>query len=210
MKKTITALLILFMVSTMGAGTKVSAKSNPVSFSKKYITVNVKKSTNMKSLLKNSKKYTVSWKSSNTKVAYINKKGVLTAKKKGTCVVRAYIKQTKKTLKCTVKVTQPKTTKKLSGKYKTIRVKTVAYCSCRSCSGGYGTNTASGRRAVAGRTIAVDPRVIPLGSKVVIDGHTYVAEDTGVRGKVIDIYMSSHKKTCAYGARYKTVKVYYK
>ncbi|MDO5292435.1 MAG: 3D domain-containing protein [bacterium] len=209
MKKTITAFLILLMVSTMGAGTKADAKSKPVSFSKKNITVNVKKSTNMKTLLKNCSKYTVTWKSSNTKVAYINKKGVLTAKKKGTSVVSAYIKQTKKTLKCTVKVTQPKTTK-VSGKYKTIRVKTVAYCSCRSCSGGYGTNTASGRKAVAGRTIAVDPKVIPLGSKVVIDGHTYIAEDTGVRGKVIDIYMSSHKKTCSYGARYKTVKVYYK
>lgn len=31
----------------------------------------------------------------------------------------------------------------------------------------------------AGRTIAVDPRVIPLGSKVRMNGREYVAEDTG-------------------------------
>ncbi|MFR1857426.1 3D domain-containing protein [[Clostridium] innocuum] len=41
--------------------------------------------------------------------------------------------------------------------------------------------------------MAVDPDVIPLGSKVLIDGHVYVAEDVGgaVKGNVIDIYSSS-------------------
>ncbi|MFR5613204.1 MAG: 3D domain-containing protein [[Clostridium] innocuum] len=48
-------------------------------------------------------------------------------------------------------------------------------------------------KAIEGHTIAVDPDVIPLGSKVLIDGHVYVAEDVGgaVKGNVIDIYSSS-------------------
>lgn len=38
--------------------------------------------------------------------------------------------------------------------------------------------------------MAVDPDVIPLGSRIMIDGHEYIAEDVGgaVKGNVIDIY----------------------
>ncbi len=203
MKKIISILLTLMMV-ILGCGattTTVSAKSASVSFSKKYINVTVGKTSNLKSLIKNNKKYTITWKSSNKSIATVNKNGVVKVKKKGTCTISAYVKQKKQTIKIKVYGKE---------KYRTLRVKTVAYCSCRSCSGGYGTQTASGRKAKAGRTIAVDRKVIPLGSKVVIDGHTYIAEDTGVKGNVIDIYMSSHKKTIQYGARYKTVKIYYK
>jgi 3D (Asp-Asp-Asp) domain-containing protein len=50
--------------------------------------------------------------------------------------------------------------------------------------------TATMVRPQVGRTIAVDPAIIPYGSKVIVDGHTYVAEDTGgdIRGNRIDIY----------------------
>jgi 3D (Asp-Asp-Asp) domain-containing protein len=53
--------------------------------------------------------------------------------------------------------------------------------------------TATMVRPQVGRTIAVDPDIIPYGSKVIVDGHTYVAEDTGgdIRGNRIDIYMGS-------------------
>ena len=63
--------------------------------------------------------------------------------------------------------------------------KITAYCGCRSCSGKWGNRTASGRRAKQGRTISVDRRKIKLGTKVRINGKTYVAEDIGggVRGK---------------------------
>lgn len=48
-------------------------------------------------------------------------------------------------------------------------------------------------KAIEGHIIAVDPNVIPLGSKVLIDGHEYIAEDIGgaVKGEVIDIYSSA-------------------
>lgn len=73
----------------------------------------------------------------------------------------------------------------------------TAYCSCRKCCGRWsGGPTASGAMPQAGRTIAVDKRVIPLGTKVYIEGYgEFVAEDTGsaVRGNRIDIYMDSHQ-----------------
>ena len=52
--------------------------------------------------------------------------------------------------------------------------------------------TATGTKVQAGRTIAVDPRVIPYGTRVYIEGIGYrVAEDCGgaVKGKHIDLYV---------------------
>ena len=51
--------------------------------------------------------------------------------------------------------------------------------------------TATGTVPSRGRTIAVDPRQIPYGSRVYINGTgPYIAEDTGgaIRGKRLDIY----------------------
>ncbi|OCN03562.1 hypothetical protein A4S06_05220 [Erysipelotrichaceae bacterium MTC7] len=57
----------------------------------------------------------------------------------------------------------------------------------------YGHATSTGAYATEGTTIAVDPTVIPYGTEVVIDGHTYVAQDCGgaVKGNVIDIFVES-------------------
>ena len=90
------------------------------------------------------------------------------------------------------------------GKYKL-----TAYCGCKSCSGKWGTRTASGRKAKQGRTIAVDRRKIKLGTKVQINGKTYVAEDVGggVKGNHIDVFFSSHKQTMKFGKK-TGVKVY--
>ncbi|KIR02345.1 hypothetical protein P261_01160 [Lachnospiraceae bacterium TWA4] len=85
--------------------------------------------------------------------------------------------------------------------------KITFYCPCRRCSGRWGTRTASGRRARAGRTVAVDRRYIKLGTKLRIDGKWYVAEDTGVRGKHIDIYVSKHSHIPRYGKKYRKIYV---
>lgn len=54
-----------------------------------------------------------------------------------------------------------------------------------------GRSTSTGAIATEGRTIAVDPSVIPYGTEVLINGHVYVAEDCGgaVKGNVIDIFV---------------------
>ena len=86
----------------------------------------------------------------------------------------------------------------------------TAYCSCKKCCGEWsGGPTASGVMPQAGRTISVDPSVIPLGSQVEIDGHIYTAEDTGgaIKGRKIDMYFSSHEEALNYGVQYKNVNI---
>lgn len=54
--------------------------------------------------------------------------------------------------------------------------------------------TATMTRPEVGRTVAVDPRVLPLGSRVWLTGlGWHIAEDTGgaVRGNIIDRYVGS-------------------
>lgn len=86
----------------------------------------------------------------------------------------------------------------------------TAYCSGTCCSSGTGI-TASGNPAVEGKTIGVDPDIIPLGSKVKIvfaDGteHVYRADDTGsaINGNIIDLYMGTaesggHERALQFG-----------
>ena len=95
------------------------------------------------------------------------------------------------------------TTKKYLGKYKITH-----YCACRRCCGKTDGITASGTKAKAGRTIGVDPNVIPYGSKVKIGKKIYVAEDTGsaIKGKKqIDIFCNSHSEALRKGIKYQKV-----
>ena len=70
---------------------------------------------------------------------------------------------------------------------------------------GTGTGiTATGTKVTAGRTIAVDPSVIPYGTKVYIEGYGWrTAEDRGgsVGGKHIDIAVSSHSTALSMGTK---------
>jgi len=76
------------------------------------------------------------------------------------------------------------------------------YCPCEKCCGKYADGiTATGTTAAEGRTIAVDPKVIPLGSEVRINGHTYIAEDTGVHGHTIDVFVSDHQEALRLGVQ---------
>ncbi len=85
--------------------------------------------------------------------------------------------------------------------------KTTGYCPCDSCSGGWGRLTSTGAVATAGHTIAVDPNVIPYGTKVMINGVVYTAEDRGggVKGNHIDIFYNTHGETRAQGTQYAEV-----
>lgn len=70
------------------------------------------------------------------------------------------------------------------------------YCPCYACCGKTDGITFTGTQATEGRTVAVDPDVIPLGSTVVIDGQEYIAEDIGgaIKGNRIDRYMDNHQE----------------
>ena len=85
-------------------------------------------------------------------------------------------------------------------------------CGCYECSEQYGTQTSTGVTAESGRTIAVDPEVIPYGSKVEINGHIYTAEDCGgaINGYDIDIFMDDHEATDDFGSQYIKCTVYNK
>lgn len=59
-------------------------------------------------------------------------------------------------------------------------------------------------------TIAVDPNVIPLGSKVYVESYGYaIASDTGgaIKGNKIDLYMNSEAECYAFGRRTVTVSI---
>lgn len=87
------------------------------------------------------------------------------------------------------------------------RFKLTAYCPCYECSEGWGRMTSSGRTAQPNHTIATDPRVIPEGTRVIINGEVYVAEDQGggVKGNHIDIFFESHAVTEDFGVQYAEV-----
>lgn len=96
----------------------------------------------------------------------------------------------------------------MSEKYETMESNhlgtftTTAYCKCTTCCGIWSDSlTKSGTTPQEGRTIAVDPNVIPLGTEVLIDGKVYIAEDTGsaIKGNKIDIYLDSHQDAQNYG-----------
>ncbi len=83
----------------------------------------------------------------------------------------------------------------------TMTVVATAYCPCVKCCGKSDGITASGVKARENRTIAVDKRIIPLGTSVIINGKEYIAEDTGgaIRGNKIDIYFDSHEQALEWG-----------
>ena len=64
--------------------------------------------------------------------------------------------------------------------------------------------TATGKDPKPGRTIAVDPKVIPYGSKVFIPSLGWrIAEDTGgaIKGNRIDILMDNEERALQFGRR---------
>ncbi len=70
-----------------------------------------------------------------------------------------------------------------------------------------GNQTATGTWPKVG-TIAVDPRVIPLGTRVYVVGYGYaVAEDTGgaIKGNIIDLFMETENQCINWGRRNVTV-----
>lgn len=86
--------------------------------------------------------------------------------------------------------------------------KITHYCPCSICCGPWANGvTSTGVTATTNRTIAVDPTQIPYGSKVVINGQVYVAEDCGgaIKKNCIDIYVATHEEGEEKGVYYTDV-----
>ena len=93
---------------------------------------------------------------------------------------------------------------------KEFYVTATAYTAyCNGCSG----VTATGINLKANpnlKVIAVDPSVIPLGSKVWVEGYGYaVAGDTGgaIKGNKIDLFMPSKSQAYDFGRKKVRIKV---
>ena len=70
--------------------------------------------------------------------------------------------------------------------------------------------TSTGTKPTEGRTIAVDPKIIPYGTKVYIPqfDRVFIAEDCGsaIKGNRIDIYMDDYDRCMDWG--FKTIDIY--
>lgn len=79
------------------------------------------------------------------------------------------------------------------------------YCPCEKCVGKKKiVRTASGTKPKANYTIAVDTRIIPLGSILYIEGFGYfIAQDTGsaIKGNRIDVFVDSHQQALKLGRK---------
>lgn len=81
----------------------------------------------------------------------------------------------------------------------------TGYCGCRECCGDYALNRpggivkgAAGVELIEGISVAAP---LPLGTKIVINGHTYIVQDRISKkivdkygGKIIDIYKTDHEE----------------
>jgi len=100
---------------------------------------------------------------------------------------------------------EPKQEQPTAPQGRTMTVEATAYgADCAGCSG----ITATGLNVKANpgaRIIAADPNVIPLGSKVYIEGYgTYTVADTGgsIKGNRIDVFMGTEANATSFGRQH--------
>lgn len=113
--------------------------------------------------------------------------------------------------KTAVKAASTSKSKSKPAAYKEMSFSATAYtASCKGCSG----ITATGinlKKNPNAKVISVDTRVIPLGTKVYVEGYGYaVAADRGhaMQGKKIDVFFSSKAKAYKWGVKKVKVKIF--
>ena len=92
--------------------------------------------------------------------------------------------------------------------------KLTAYCNCSLCCGKWAYDRPDGvvygsigEELKENYSIAVDPSVIAYRTEVIINGHTYKAQDCGgaIKGNRIDVYFESHNDALDFGVQYAEV-----
>jgi len=97
-----------------------------------------------------------------------------------------------------------------NGSGRTLTMRATAYTAyCEGCSGitANGTDIRSNPNL---KVIAVDPRVIPLGSRVWVEGYgEAIAADTGgaIKGNKIDVFIPTEGQAIQWGVKTVTVKI---
>ncbi|ANU27195.1 3D domain-containing protein [Planococcus versutus] len=128
--------------------------------------------------------------------------------KSDTIYPKQKLKLSKKKAKTVAKKTPSRST---SGSVaKEFTVSSTAYTAyCKGCSGI--TRTGLNLKKNPGlKVIAVDPKVIPLGTKVHVEGYGYaVAGDTGgaIKGKKIDVFIPTQSKALKWGRKNVKIKI---
>jgi len=87
-------------------------------------------------------------------------------------------------------------------RFRLLTMRATAYCPNGCCGSPYG-RTATGRKAEYG-VVAVDPRVIPLGTALYVDRYGFaIAADTGrkIKGARIDLCFPTHREAMRFGTR---------
>ena len=100
--------------------------------------------------------------------------------------------------------------------YVSLGIYTItAYCSCNLCCGKFADNRpldengepivygASGEELIANYSIAVDAELFNMGEVLWFNDRQYVCHDVGsaIKGKKIDLYMSSHQLALEWGVQ---------
>lgn len=139
-----------------------------------------------------------------TKIVLVGTKEKVIAKKvtaeKSTSITQAIVEETGETDTITNETTvEPATT--TTGT--TLQVEATAYTGGGITATGIHLNDNS-------KVIAVDPSVIPLGSRVMIDGYgEYIAGDTGgaIHGNIVDLYVATQSEAISFGRRALTIHI---
>ena len=92
---------------------------------------------------------------------------------------------------------------------RTIRMLATGYCPCPICTGSGNGITAIGLKAKRG-IVAVDPSVIPMGSRLYVSGYgEAIAGDVGgkIKKNRIDLCFNTHQEALQWGKRWVTVEI---
>lgn len=97
---------------------------------------------------------------------------------------------------------------------KRITVTATAYCPCPVCCGTNSDGKTATMRDASLSGVAVDPKTIPLGSRLDIPGYGnwQLADDTGsaIKGNKIDVRFNDHQKAKEWGVKTITIRVWSK
>ncbi len=122
-----------------------------------------------------------------------------------------YPKQQLKLKKTTAQtISKPSTSSSTDKVVKEFTVSATAYTAyCKGCSGITRTGI-NLKKNPGAKVIAVDPKVIPLGTKVWVEGYGYaVAGDTGgaIKGNKIDVFIPTQSQALKWGRKNVKIKI---